>query len=180
MGANIRICGYYVNTPQSGINYKYTNFKENDRSRICEFKVLPYLCSAQERCPNSELSPHTAPKEALKEQVSETNRILYEDRHKVNLHGKKMSRTLCNSAQRTDAYVFVQTQGPAVNVWRRWRFYGDSTTLFKSTTLYVRTLSLRFVRTHAWGPMLWLCILEAGRCVVSRVDERYHFYLYII
>ena len=49
-----------------------------------------------------------APKEALKELVSETNRILYEDIHKVNLHGKKMSHTLCNSAQRIDAYVMYR------------------------------------------------------------------------
>ena len=62
----------------------------------------------------------TAPKEALKEQVSETNRILYEHVHKVNLHGKKMSRTLCNSAQRTDAYVLVQTQGPAFERVGKW------------------------------------------------------------
>ena len=38
--------------------------------------------------------------------------MLYEQIHKVNLHGKKKSRTLCNSAQRDRCLdVLVQTQG---------------------------------------------------------------------
>ena len=61
----------------------------------------------------------TAPKQTLKEQVSETNRILYEGMQKQNLNGKKMNRTLCKSAQRTNTYVLVQTQGVmnAEQIW---------------------------------------------------------------
>ncbi len=90
---------------------------------FCEYQIIIIPVFTAGEMSNRAFFMGTAPKQTLKEQVSEINRILYESMHKENLNGKKMNRTLCESAQRTGTYVLVQTQEPVMNACKNGEFY---------------------------------------------------------
>ena len=90
---------------------------------FCKYQsiIIPVFTAGE--MPKGAVFMGTAPKQTLKKQVSEINRILYESMHKENLNGKKMNRTLYESAQRTGTYVLVQTQEPVMNACKNGEFY---------------------------------------------------------
>ena len=90
---------------------------------FCEYQIIIIPVFTAGEMSDRAVFMGTAPKQTLKEQVSEINRILYESMHKENLNGKRMNRTLCESVQRTGTCVLVQTQEPVMNACKNGEFY---------------------------------------------------------
>ena len=78
---------------------------------FCEYQsiIIPVFTAGE--MPKIVLFTGTAPKQTLKEQVSEIN----ESMHLENLNGKKMNRTLYKSAQRTGTLCAGANAGACMN-----------------------------------------------------------------